>query len=151
MFIKYIFHRKKFVEGGAVMSEKLIINIITEWDIVTARKKGRNVAKMIGFGTVDQARIATVISELAKNIYLYAPSGKIEIERIVENDEIGIAITAIDSGPGISDPQKVFEDGYSTSGNLGVGLPAVKRLMDKLEIQSEVGQGTYVRVEKWQR
>lgn len=133
------------------MSGGLIVEIVTEWDIVTARKKGRSEAKSIGFNTVDQARIATVISELAKNIYLYAPSGKVKVERIEEKGEIGIAITAVDSGPGIADPQKVFEDGYSTSGNLGVGLPAVKRLMDKLEIRAEAGLGTYIRVEKWLR
>ncbi|MGE7666325.1 anti-sigma regulatory factor [Ureibacillus composti] len=131
------------------MSEESIVEIVTEWDIVTARQQGRNEAKAIGFTTVDQARIATAISELAKNIYLYASEGDIIIERLKEKNRIGIAITAIDKGPGIANLQSVLEDSFSNSGSSSVGIPAVKRLMDKLEIESEVGKGTKVRIEKW--
>lgn len=131
------------------MSEKSTIDIITEWDIVAARQIGRNVAKEIGFGTVDQARITTAISELARNIYLYAHAGEIVIEPIEGGDKRGVAITATDKGPGIDNVRKVMEDGYSTSGGLGAGLPGVRRLMDHIEIQSLMGQGTIVKVEKW--
>lgn len=131
------------------MGEQAIIEIITEWDIVTARQIGRNEAKSIGFDTVNQARITTVISELARNIYLYAKVGEIRIERLTNGDARGIAITAIDRGPGIDDIHRVFEEGYSTSGSLGAGLTGVKRLMDHLEMDSVIGQGTKIRVEKW--
>lgn len=131
------------------MSTQSIIEIITEWDIVTARQVGRNEAKAIGFNTVNQARITTAISELARNIYLYAKAGVIQIERLQQENKIGIAITAIDRGPGIGDVRRVLEEGFSTSGGLGAGLPGVKRLMDHLEIDSVVGQGTKVRIEKW--
>ena len=131
------------------MSEKSTINIITEWDIVAARQIGRNVAKEIGFGTVDQARITTAISELARNIYLYAHAGEIIIEAIEEEDKKGIAITATDKGPGIDNVRMVMEDGFSTMGGLGAGLPGVRRLMDHIDIQSLIGQGTIVKVEKW--
>jgi len=131
------------------MSEKSTIDIITEWDIVAARQTGRNIAKEIGFGTVDQARITTAISELARNIYLYARAGEIVIEQLVSDEKRGISITATDKGPGIDDVRKVMEDGYSTSGGLGAGLPGVKRLMDHIEIQSSMGKGTIVKVEKW--
>lgn len=131
------------------MIEKSTIDIITEWDIVAARQIGRNIAKEIGFGTVDQARITTAISELARNIYLYARAGEIVIEQIEEEEKKGISITATDKGPGIDDVRKVMEDGYSTSGGLGAGLPGVKRLMDHIEIQSLMGKGTIVKVEKW--
>ncbi|KGR86061.1 anti-sigma regulatory factor [Lysinibacillus odysseyi] len=131
------------------MSEKSTIDIITEWDIVAARQLGRNVAKEVGFGTVDQARITTAISELARNIYLYARAGEIIIEPIEGEDKKGIAITATDKGPGIDNVRRVMEDGYSTSGGLGAGLPGVRRLMDHIEIQSLIGQGTIVKVEKW--
>ncbi|WP_413363876.1 anti-sigma regulatory factor [Lysinibacillus sp. 3P01SB] len=131
------------------MNEKSTIDIITEWDIVAARQIGRNIAKEIGFGTVDQARITTAISELARNIYLYARAGEIVIEQIEEEEKKGISITATDKGPGIDDVRKVMEDGYSTSGGLGAGLPGVKRLMDHIEIQSLMGKGTIVKVEKW--
>ena len=131
------------------MSEKSTIDIITEWDIVAARQIGRNVAKEIGFGTVDQARITTAISELARNIYLYAHAGEIVIEAIEEEDKKGIAITATDKGPGIDNVRMVMEDGFSTMGGLGAGLPGVRRLMDHIDIQSLIGQGTIVKVEKW--
>lgn len=133
------------------MTHKSSVEIITEWDIVAARQLGRNEAKALGFGTVDQARITTAISELARNIYLYASMGVIEIERIETDSEKKIVVVATDQGPGIKDVRKVMEDGYSTSGGLGAGLPGVKRLMDSLDIQSVSGVGTTIRAEKWLR
>ena len=131
------------------MSEKSSVEIVTEWDIVAVRQFGRNEAKEIGFGTVDQARITTAISELARNIYLYAKLGEIEIERLRDGTRKGIAIVAKDQGPGIQDIRQVMEDGYSTSGGLGAGLPGVKRLMDTIHVDSAVGKGTTIRAEKW--
>lgn len=133
------------------MTSKSSVEIITEWDIITARQLGRNEAKALGFGTVDQARITTAISELARNIYLYASIGIIEIERIETETEKKIVVVATDQGPGIKDIRKVTEDGYSTSGGLGAGLPGVKRLMDSLHIQSVIGEGTTIKTEKWLR
>ncbi|WP_332646319.1 anti-sigma regulatory factor [Lysinibacillus sp. 54212] len=131
------------------MDEKTTIEIVTEWDIVAARQLGRNEAKAIGFDTVDQARITTAISELARNIYLYAHSGEITIEIIEREGKKGIAVTACDKGPGIDNVRNVLDDGYTTSGGIGAGLPGVKRLMDTLDIQTSVGEGTLIRVEKW--
>jgi serine/threonine-protein kinase RsbT len=127
------------------------VNIINEWDIVAARQLGRNVAKELGFGTVDQARITTAISELARNIYLYAGQGQICIEKIHNGEKAGLRIAAVDNGPGIADIRQVMEDGFSTSGGLGAGLPGVKRLMDEFEIDSAPGKGTNVNVIKWLR
>src|SRR4051794_13894286 len=127
------------------------VEIITEWDIVAARQMGRNEAKKAGFGTVDQARITTAISELARNIYLYAGKGKIEIERHTEEGLYGITIIASDNGPGISDMRKVMEDGYSTSGGLGAGMPGARRLMDEFKVDTEPGVGTIITATKWLR
>ncbi|UII56219.1 anti-sigma regulatory factor [Cytobacillus spongiae] len=127
------------------------VRIVSEWDIVAARQLGRNVAKELGFGTVDQARITTAISELARNIYLYAGQGKVCIEKIYEGGKSGLQIVAVDEGPGISDIRQVMEDGYSTSGGLGAGLPGVKRLMDEFYIDSICGKGTDIRATKWLR
>ncbi len=132
-----------------MMNTKSTVEIITEWDIVAARQLGRNEAKEIGFGAVDQARITTAISELARNIYLYARAGEVAIERISEGGRVGIRITAADKGPGINNIKKVMEDGYSTSGGLGAGLPGVKRLMDTMDIQSSIEKGTIIIIEKW--
>ncbi|MEK5186645.1 anti-sigma regulatory factor [Solibacillus sp. FSL W7-1324] len=131
------------------MNTKSTVEIVTEWDIVAARQLGRNEAKAIGFGAVNQARITTAISELARNIYLYARAGEVTIERISDEDKVGLRIIAADKGPGISNLKKVMEDGYSTSGGLGAGLPGVKRLMDTMDIQSTVGNGTTIVIEKW--
>ena len=133
------------------MNYRSSVDIYTEWDIVAARQLGRNEAKAVGFGTVDQARITTAISELARNIYLYAGKGKIEIERLSSNGAHGIAIIARDEGPGIVDVKKVMEDGYSTSGGLGAGLPGVKRLMDEFDLETTPGEGTSIRVVKMLR
>lgn len=127
------------------------VKIVTEWDIVAARQLGRNVSKDLGFGTVDQARITTAISELARNIYLYAGKGQIHIEKLDRSTTRGLLIIAKDEGPGIPDIRKVMEDGYSTSGGLGAGLPGVKRLMDEFSIDSNVGEGTEIKAIKWLR
>ena len=133
------------------MDNQSCVKIITEWDIVAARQLGRNVAKELGFGTVDQARITTAISELARNIYLYAGQGQICIEQTSEFSKKGLKIIAIDNGPGIPDIRKVMEDGFSTSGGLGAGLPGVKRLMDEFSINTVLGEGTDIQAVKWLR
>ncbi|WP_182201794.1 anti-sigma regulatory factor [Paraliobacillus salinarum] len=133
------------------MDFKSCVHIRQEWDIVGARQLGRDKAKELGFGTVDQARIATAISELARNIYLYAGTGKICFETIEDLEHKGLEIIAKDEGPGIRDISQVMEDGYSTSGGLGAGLPGVKRLMDHFDIISTHGEGTEIRTSKWVR
>ncbi|WP_152655451.1 anti-sigma regulatory factor [Oceanobacillus sp. CFH 90083] len=133
------------------MSPRSCVNIHKEWDIVGARQLGREMAKEIGFGNVDQARIATAVSELARNIYLYAKHGQICFEHIHTNSQKGILMTAVDVGPGIKDISRVMQDGYTTSGGLGAGLPGVRRLMDDFEIESVVGEGTKIKAIKWIR
>lgn len=108
-------------------------------------------SKELGFGTVDQARITTAISELARNIYLYAGKGQIYIEKLNRGGKNGLLVVATDEGPGIPDVRKVMEDGYSTSGGLGAGLPGVKRLMDEFDIETNVGEGTEIKAVKWLR
>ncbi|RFU67880.1 anti-sigma regulatory factor [Bacillus sp. V59.32b] len=133
------------------MEYQSFVKIINEWDIVAARQLGRNVAKELGFGTVDQARITTAISELARNIYLYAGQGTVAIEKVFDGGKSGLKIIATDEGPGIQDIRRVMEDGYTTSGGLGAGLPGVKRLMDDFDIDSMVGKGTKIYATKWLR
>lgn len=133
------------------MADQSCVKILTEWDIVAARQLGRNVAKELGFGTVDQATITTAISELARNIYLYAGKGRICIEQVQEEGKKGLKIVAEDEGPGIADIKKVMEDGFSTSGGLGAGLPGVKRLMDQFELHSDAENGTDIQAVKWLR
>ncbi|PYZ92119.1 ATP-binding protein [Salipaludibacillus keqinensis] len=127
------------------------VDIHSEWGIVAARQAGRKLAREIGFGSVDQARITTAISELARNIYLYANRGQIKIEEVTASGKRGIKIIAVDEGPGIKDLRRVMEDGFTTSGGLGAGLPGVKRLMDDFNLHSELNEGTTITATKWLR
>jgi serine/threonine-protein kinase RsbT len=125
--------------------------IRSDLDIVAARQKGRELAAQIGFSATDLTFIATAISELARNIVVYAKEGEILLSVIEKKDKKGIMIVGRDHGPGIESLRDALRDGYSTSGSLGLGLPGVRRLMDDFEIESEAGRGTIVTVRKWQR
>ena len=117
-------------------------------DIITARQAGRALAAQLGFSSADQTLIATAISEMARNILTYAKSGEI-ILRPEQDGRPGIVIIAYDEGPGIPDIQRALQNGYSTTGSLGLGLPGTKRIMDEFSILSEVGKGTVVTMKKW--
>jgi serine/threonine-protein kinase RsbT len=125
------------------------ISISSDVDIVKARQAGRRVAEDVGFVFTELALIATAISELARNIVRYARSGEIAIRPITNSARRGIQIVAQDHGPGIRDIEQALQIGFSTAGGLGLGLPGVRRLMDEFDIQSNLGQGTTVRITKW--
>ena len=127
------------------------VPVASDIDIVSARQQGRALAMQLGFSSSDATMVATAISELARNIVLYARRGEIILGAVVSSDHRGLAITACDDGDGIADIRQALQDGYSTSGRMGVGLPGVKRLMDEFEISSTVGKGTVVSVKKWGR
>ncbi|MCL0093919.1 anti-sigma regulatory factor [Dehalococcoidia bacterium] len=133
------------------MSEEKSISIKDEYDIVSARSVGKQMAAEIGLGIVDQSRIATAVSELARNIVLYAGTGVVTFRRLNDGGRSGLEIVARDSGPGIADVELAMQDGYTSGNGLGVGLPGTKRLMDEFEIKSEVGKGTRVMIRKWGR
>ncbi len=131
--------------------EEVRVPIRTEFDVVTARQRGREMAAESGFGLIDQVATATAISELARNIILYASTGEVLLRRVVEAGKFGVMVVAHDEGPGIPDIAKVMQGGYTTSGGLGLGLSGTKRLMDEFDIVSEVGKGTTVTTTKWRR
>lgn len=118
-------------------------------DIVTARQKGRELARDLGFTSTDLALIATAISELARNIILYANTGQIVLSVVENGTRRGLKVIARDDGPGIPDIERALEEGFSTSRSLGLGLSGVRRLMDEFDIVSEIGNGTTVTVKKW--
>lgn len=120
-------------------------------DIILARQIAREMAKELGFGLADQTRITTAVSELSRNIYTYAATGRVIVKSLSESAKKGIEIIAEDKGPGIPDIELAMQDGYSTNKSLGQGLPGTKRLMDEFGIKSEVGVGTTVMIRKWLR
>jgi serine/threonine-protein kinase RsbT len=125
------------------------IEISHESDIVVARREGRELASPLGFTGGELAVIATAISEVARNIVVYAKRGEVVLELVEANGRKGIRVVAVDKGQGIPDLSLAMRDGYSTSRGLGLGLPGCKRLMDEFAIVSEVGKGTTVTMTKW--
>jgi serine/threonine-protein kinase RsbT len=127
------------------------VDISDESDIIVARKTIRVVSEKLGFSLTDVTRIVTAVSELARNIFVYAGSGVMSWCILDQGNVVGIELTFEDHGPGISDLEQVMQEGYSTSKGLGLGLPGSRRLMDDIEIRSQVGEGTTVVVKKWRR
>jgi serine/threonine-protein kinase RsbT len=133
------------------LKDETRIRIDSDLDIVTARQRGRALAQQVGFSSIDLTFIATAISELTRNILLYAKHGELTLGIDENGGKGGLVVVARDKGPGIPDVARAVEVGFSTSGSLGLGLPGVKRLMDEFEIDSKVGRGTTVTVKKWKR
>lgn len=131
--------------------ETIAIPIRVVADIVTARQQGRELALQTGFSETEATLIATIISELARNIVLYAQTGEILLEKSKEDRQRGLIIISRDNGPGIPDVQRALVGGYSTSGGLGLGLCGVRRMVDEFFIDTGVEKGTTVTAKKWLR
>jgi serine/threonine-protein kinase RsbT len=125
------------------------VRIDSEGDIVVTRRAVRTVATQLGFGITDVTRIVTAASELARNAFLYAGSGIVRWQALDTDGRVGIELTFEDTGPGITDIEQAMQEGFTTGGGLGIGLPGAKRLMDEIEVASEVGKGTRVTARKW--
>jgi len=123
--------------------------IQNEYDIVKARQIVRHFAKEAGMGIVDQTRITTAVSELFRNMFLYAGGGEVLIEKGIVEEKNALIITCIDKGQGIANIELAMTDGYTSGGGMGYGLPGSKRLVDKFEIYSVLNVGTTIRVMKW--
>ena len=115
------------------------IEILDERDIIAARSAGRDMARDLGFGSADQTRLATAISELTRNAIQYAGKGFCTLSDLSNERDIIIHVVVEDSGPGIDDLEKAMEFGFSTSKGLGAGLPGTKRLVSSFVIESEPG------------
>jgi serine/threonine-protein kinase RsbT len=133
------------------VSVEATLPIASEDDIVAARQRARLAAKELGFSMLDQSRVATAVSELARNVVRYATDGRgmMRIQSLLDGARVGIEIIVTDDGPGIADIELVMRDGYTSGKGLGLGLPGTRRLMDELEVTSEMGRGTSVTIRKW--
>ncbi|NIQ12662.1 MAG: anti-sigma regulatory factor [Gammaproteobacteria bacterium] len=98
---------------------------------------------------MSKTRIATAVSELARNTFVHGGGGIMEAEVLGSNEKIGLRCVFTDQGPGFEDAKKVMEDGYSTASSLGQGLPGSRRLVDDFYIESSPGKGTRIEVVKW--
>lgn len=126
------------------------VPIRAESDIVETRRAIREAATVCGFGLTDTTRIVTAASELSRNIFLYAGSGRVTWKQLT-GVRFGLEIAFIDEGPGIHDLDKAMQPGYTSGKGMGMGLPGAKRLMDEMTVETRAGVGTTVIVRKWMR
>lgn len=136
------------------MAAEVRLPLAGEDDMIVARQRARLAAADLGFGAVDQSRIATAVSELTRNVLRYADGGRGEVlirEVAAPPARRGIEVVVSDSGPGIADIEQAMHAGYTSGRGLGMGLPGTRRLMDEMEIESALGRGTVVTVRKWRR
>ena len=131
--------------------DEIRVPVRSDNDLVNARHEGRRLAESLGFSSSETTLVATAISELARNIVNYAVCGEIVLRRVDQHARRGITVIARDEGPGIANVKLAMQEGYSTSGGLGLGLPGVRRIMDEFQIETESGRGTTVTVSKWRQ
>lgn len=118
-------------------------------DIIKARQLVRDCAVLQGFSLVDQTKLVTAASELARNTVIHGGGGEMRLEAVNNGPRRGVKVTFMDAGPGIPDVALAMKDGYTTRGGLGLGLSGSKRLVNEFEIESEPGKGTRVSIVRW--
>ncbi|AKZ53937.1 Serine/threonine-protein kinase RsbT [Streptomyces ambofaciens ATCC 23877] len=121
----------------------------SDMDLVWVRQHVRQAAAQIGFGLVDQTKLVTAASELARNTLVYGGGGIMEAEPLTEGGVPGLRLTFRDEGPGIADLEQALSDGFTSGGGLGMGLGGARRLVHDFAIESNPGSGTTVRVTSW--
>jgi serine/threonine-protein kinase RsbT len=132
---------------AVVRAEQLAVR--GEEEIVRVRQAAREWAVGLGFGLVDQTKIVTAASELARNTVIYGGGGVVRLEALNDGFRRGLRLVFEDKGPGIPDVPLALKDGYSTGTGLGLGLGGARRLMNEFDIQSAPGQGTRISVTRW--
>lgn len=123
--------------------------ITSQEDVVLVRQAVRKAAVSLGLNLVDQTKIITAASELARNAFIYGGGGTVLIEEVSESERHGLRLTFSDQGPGIADIERALKDGYTSGNGLGLGLGGAKRLSNDFAIQSEPGKGTQVTITRW--
>ena len=127
------------------------IAVASDQDVVRVRQLVRTVAVAVNLSLVDQTKLVTAASELARNTLIYGGGGTVEVGCVENGRRRGIRIVFADRGPGIPDLELALTDGYTTGGGLGLGLSGARRLVDDFDIETTPGQGTSITVTKWCR
>jgi serine/threonine-protein kinase RsbT len=131
------------------VSREQVVNILTSEDVVLARQSVREWAVQLGFSLVEQTKIVTAASELARNTVVYGGGGTMTLQAIEDGSRTGLQLLFDDKGPGIGNVEQALRDGYTSGSGLGLGLGGARRLSNEFEIQSTPGQGTRVRILRW--
>lgn len=130
-------------------TDSVTIPLRTDEDVVRLRKAARDYLVSSGFGTVDQTKMVTAASELARNTLRYGGGGEAHLSKVSDGSRRGVCMSFHDEGPGISDVTLALTDGYTTGGGMGLGLSGAKRLSDEFALDTAPGKGTRVKIVKW--
>ena len=122
--------------------------LVSEPDIVAIRRRVREISAQLGFTLVDQTKVVTAASELARNTVIYGGGGVVQMESL-NGPRVGLRLTFQDKGPGIPDIELALRNGFTTGSGMGLGLGGAKRLVNDFEIESRVGEGTKVTITRW--
>ena len=125
------------------------MSVTTSEDVVKVRQKVRTQAVALGFSLVDQTKIVTAASEIARNTILHGGGGRMDMDTVRQSGRVGLRLVFADNGPGIPDIARALTDGFSTGSGLGLGLSGSKRLSNEFDIKSAVGEGTTVTLVRW--
>jgi serine/threonine-protein kinase RsbT len=125
------------------------VPIAVDDDIVRVRQRVRDSAVALGFSLVDQTKLVTAASELARNTLVYGLGGTLRIETVLNDRKVGLRLTFEDQGPGIADTALALTDGYTTGSGLGLGLSGARRLSQDFELSSRPGVGTRITIARW--
>ncbi len=135
--------------ASMVIVHRAVLPIRSGDDVVRVRQSTRENAIAQGFSLVDQTKLVTAASELARNTLDYGNGGEVEVARLADGPRKGLRLTFSDQGPGIEDIEKALTDGYSTGSGLGLGLSGARRLSNEFSIDSAPGQGTRIMIARW--
>ena len=129
--------------------DRFVQAIRSSEDVVRVRQVARERAVAQGFSLVDQTKLVTAASELARNTLEYGGGGEVTVELLNESVRKGVRLTFSDKGPGIADIELALKDGYTTGNGLGLGLSGARRLSNEFTIESKLGEGTRVAITRW--
>jgi serine/threonine-protein kinase RsbT len=132
-----------------IVETRIEVPLGREENVISVRREVRSLALQIGLGLVDQTKIVTAASELARNTIVYGGGGQATLETVQDGARRGLRLTFTDSGPGIPDVEKAMQDGFTTGKGLGLGLGGAKRLSNEFSIDSRAGAGTRVTITRW--
>ncbi|PWV44927.1 anti-sigma regulatory factor [Nocardiopsis sp. L17-MgMaSL7] len=128
----------------------LSLPVRNDADLMSVRQRVRGLAQDLGFGLVQQTKLVTAASELARNTLVHGGGGHVTVEAVTDgNGGAGVTLVFTDQGPGIADVDRALDDGYSTAGGLGMGLSGSKRLVDDFSVRTAPGEGTAVTITLW--
>lgn len=145
------FHSALLERHRAQRAERNLLPLRGDEDVVGLRKVVRERAVAIALSLVDQTKLVTAASELARNTLKYGGGGEVYLDTLDDGVRRGVALIFVDAGPGIGDIEQALRDGFTTGGGLGLGLGGSRRLVDEFDIESRQGEGTAVSIVKWKR